>query len=82
MSEFHAQDERSLRWFPHVKRRLERGENVPPARAADLVVELASGRFDQMSGRAFRVVDDIDAIEEQKPRIIEDDLYTLRMGYV
>ena len=79
MSEFHVHSQRSLRWFPHVKRRFERGEDVPPALAADLVVALASGRFDALTGRAVRVVDDQGMVERRMPEILDKDLYTLRM---
>ena len=82
MSEFHTQNERSLRWVPHIKRRFELGEDIPASRPADLVVKLASGHFDDLSGRAIRAVDDLSTIEKQTETILASDLYTLRMGYL
>jgi hypothetical protein len=50
---------------------------------ANLVVEMASGRFDALTGRYIRVKDykgdDLDEVEAHIPEILEKDLRTLRM---
>ena len=78
MSEWLSSDPNARRWL-HIDNRFERQEDVPAARAADLAVEIASGRFDALSGRAIRVVDDPLQIEANIQRILWSDLYTLRM---
>ncbi|MCZ6634642.1 MAG: hypothetical protein O7G87_14660 [bacterium] len=45
----------------------------------DKQVELASGRFDALSGRAFNAGEDLDRTEERIQEILEEDLKTLRM---
>ncbi len=83
LTEYQMQSEEGQRWFPHMRLRFEEGQNVPPTLAADLAVELASGRFDALTGRYLRVEDargkDLDQIEEQIPEILENDLHTLRL---
>ncbi len=78
MTEYLAQDDRAQRWL-RVEKRFERNEDVPPQAAADLTVAIATGRFDALTGRAIRVVDDWERIEAAIPRILEANLYTLRM---
>lgn len=83
LTEYQMQSEEGQRWFPHIGQRFEEGQNVPPTLAADLAVELASGRFDALTGRYLRVEDargkDLDQIEKQIPEILEKDLHTLRL---
>ena len=78
MSEWLSTDPQARNWL-HVDDRFVRQEDVPVERAADMAVEIAAGRFDALSGRAIRVVDDPAKIETSIEQIIESDLYTLRM---
>jgi NAD(P)-dependent dehydrogenase (short-subunit alcohol dehydrogenase family) len=78
MSEWLSTHPEARRWL-HVDQRFEREEDVPAEAAAALAVEIAAGRFDDLSGRAIRVVDDQAQIEANVDRIIRSDLYTLRM---
>jgi NAD(P)-dependent dehydrogenase (short-subunit alcohol dehydrogenase family) len=82
MSEYQLTEE-GRRWLPHTKQRFEEEKDVPPALAANLAVEFASGRFDALTGRYIRVKDykgdDLDQVEAQIPEILEKDLRTLRM---
>ena len=55
-----------------------RGE-VSPERGADLVVLLASGRADALSGRYISIHDDLDALIGRAASIVHRDLYTLRL---
>ena len=45
-------------WFPHLEGR----DTLDPALAGRLVVELASGKADKLSGRYFHALDDLDEI--------------------
>ncbi|NNE09867.1 MAG: short-chain dehydrogenase, partial [Gemmatimonadetes bacterium] len=50
----------------------------PPELAAKLVVRLASGEADALTGRYIHVRDDFDAMLEDTNRIERDDLLALR----
>jgi hypothetical protein len=50
------QDERG--WFPHLVGR----ETLDPALASQLVLELASGKADRLSGGYFHALDDLDEL--------------------
>jgi NAD(P)-dependent dehydrogenase (short-subunit alcohol dehydrogenase family) len=51
----------------------------PPERAADLVVLLASGQADALSGRFINVDDDIIEMISRAQEIQQNELYTLRL---
>ncbi len=57
---------------------LAEGQDVPPERAAQLVVLLASGQVDLLSGRRIGVADDIDMLIRRAHEIVERDLFVLR----
>lgn len=82
MSE-HQLTEEGRRWLPDTARRFAEEKNVPPSVPAELAVEIASGRFDALTGRYLRVKDykgeDPDQVEAHIPEILEKDLRTLRM---
>jgi NAD(P)-dependent dehydrogenase (short-subunit alcohol dehydrogenase family) len=82
MSEYQLTEE-GRRWLPHTAQRFEEDKDVPPNVPAELAVELASGRFDALTGRYLRVKDykgeDPDQVEAQIPEILEKDLRTLRI---
>ncbi len=63
-------------WFGEI---FKRGEDVPPDHAADLVVLLASGRADALSGRFFTIKDDVVGLAEQAAYKGLGDLQTLRL---
>jgi NAD(P)-dependent dehydrogenase (short-subunit alcohol dehydrogenase family) len=83
MSEHHLRSEEGRRWMQHTAQRFAEGLDVPPTLAANLVVEMASGRFDALTGRYIRVKDykgdDLDEVEAHIPEILAKDLRTLRM---
>lgn len=58
---------------------LEAGDFVPPKRAADLVVLLASGRADALSGCYITVHDDLAEMTRCAEEIQEEALYTLQL---
>ena len=55
------------------------GNDDPPELAAELVLLLASGKADALSGRFITVQDDVAALVDRAEEIAENDLYTLRI---
>lgn len=65
--------------LPFVQEMLDRGlENTPDA-VAELVLTLASGAADSLSGRLFSVGDDVAEIVRRADQVIEGDLQLLRV---
>ncbi len=60
------------------RRLLDEGDDLPPERAAEMVVFLASGQGDVLSGRFFGARDDERALVGRADEIRERDLYMLR----
>ena len=58
---------------------LDEGRGAEPERAVGLVVQLASGRGDSLSGRHLSVHDDLDILLERADEVRRDDLCTLRL---
>ena len=52
---------------------------MPPELAADLVVLLASGQADALSGCYISVGDDVAEMMRRAEEIQQDELYTLRL---
>jgi hypothetical protein len=63
-------------WFADLFRE---GRDVPPDRAAGLVLFLASGRGDALSGRFIDACDDYVALARRADQIVYNDLYALRL---
>ena len=66
------------RWFPQYQPRFAAGEDVPPEWAAQLVVWLASGQGDGLSGRFLSVTDDVAELARWAEEIRRDERYVLR----
>jgi NAD(P)-dependent dehydrogenase (short-subunit alcohol dehydrogenase family) len=62
-----------------ARRQFAEGRGADPDRAARLVVRLAAGRGDSLSGRHLSVHDDLDLLLERLDDIRRDDLCTLRL---
>jgi NAD(P)-dependent dehydrogenase (short-subunit alcohol dehydrogenase family) len=60
-----------------LRRQLDEGRGADPARAADLVVRLASGRYDELTGRQLSVDDDLDELVARIDEVRDGDLYVL-----
>lgn len=58
---------------------LEEGYDVPPDRAAELTLALASGKADVLSGCYISIHDDLEEMVAQARRIQDEELYLLRM---
>jgi hypothetical protein len=53
--------------------------DVPAERSAALLVRLAGGAGDALSGRYLSAEDDLDALVARSEEIARDGLYTLRL---
>jgi NAD(P)-dependent dehydrogenase (short-subunit alcohol dehydrogenase family) len=63
-------------WFQQIYRD---GADTPIERSVALLMLLASGKADALSGRFIDVDDDLDALVQQAEAIQRDDLFTLRL---
>ena len=79
MTEYALESEEGKRWMPWLGEVFKQGEDVPPVRAADLVILLASGRADALSGRFFTIKDDVVGLVERAGDQGLGDLQTLRL---
>jgi NAD(P)-dependent dehydrogenase (short-subunit alcohol dehydrogenase family) len=62
-----------------IRDRLHAGHGTDPAQAVRLVLTIAAGHLDRLSGRHLTAADDLDAMLSQIDRIERDDLHTLRL---
>ncbi len=58
---------------------IEAGHDIPPERAAKLVLFLGSGRADTLSGCYIDVIDNVEDMVQRAEDIQEKQLYTLRL---
>lgn len=65
-----------MAWFNDI---FTQGQDIPPEICAALVVRLASGQADALTGRFISVTDDLDALINDAETIIRDDLRVLRL---
>ena len=79
MTEHVLESEAGKKWLPWFRKLFDRGRDVPAEKAAQLVVQLASGRADALSGRFIDVSDDLAKLLERLDEVKSDDLYTLRV---
>lgn len=63
------------------QRLLGEGDDIPAERAADLVVYLASGRADALSGRYFSARERAEDMVARAQEIVDRDLYVLRQRF-
>ena len=79
MAEHSLRSPDGQRWLPWFKRIFDQGLDVPAERSARLVLELASGRADSLSGRFISIRDDLDSLLRNAKQIEEQNLYSLRV---
>jgi NAD(P)-dependent dehydrogenase (short-subunit alcohol dehydrogenase family) len=79
MTEYVLESEAGKKWLPWFRRLFDRGRDVPAERAAQLIVQLAAGRADALSGRFIDVSDDLGKLLGRLEEVERDDLYTLRV---
>jgi hypothetical protein len=70
--------EESRHRLPFVQKLLDDGLEVTPNVVADLILFLASGRADSLSGRLFSVGEDVEEIVRRSEEVYRDELYALR----
>ena len=79
MSEYSLNSEEGKRWLPWFKRLFDEEFTVPVEQPAKLVLELASGRADTLSGRLFSVQDDLEQLLANALEIEQRNLYALKI---
>jgi len=67
------------RLLPGIATGAQEGRDVPPERAANLVVSLASGVADGLTGRYLSITDDLPALITRAEEIQRDRLHTMRL---
>jgi NAD(P)-dependent dehydrogenase (short-subunit alcohol dehydrogenase family) len=79
MTAYLADSPQGLRWTPSARSIFGTEAHVPPSRAADLVVTLATGQADDLSGCYLTVWDDLDDLLGRTDEIRRDDLLRVRL---
>lgn len=74
-----AMAEEARHYVPRIQQLLDQGAEVTPEAVAGLVLKLASGEADKLSGRMFAVQDDVEAILNKADDVRARELYLLRM---
>lgn len=64
-------------WLPWFRRIFDQGEDLPPERPAALLLALASGKWDSLSGLYLDPFDDLGRIAEAISRVQSSALYSL-----
>jgi len=72
-----AMVEESVRRLPYVQKWLDEGLDVTPDVVAELVMFLASGRADGLSGRLFSVGEDLEEMVGRAEEVVREELYIL-----
>lgn len=78
LTEYQLESPEGKQWMSRIERMFDEGRDVPPERAAQLAVALASGRFDRLAGRCFGIGDNLEELLERQDEIIRKDQKTLR----
>jgi NAD(P)-dependent dehydrogenase (short-subunit alcohol dehydrogenase family) len=78
MADYLVNSEGAKIWVPEYRTVYDETE-IPAERVGELVVFLASGQADQLTGRFLDVYDDIQELIKQVEAIQQQDLYTLRL---
>jgi len=69
----------SARWFPYMLEARDQGKTVSPDLSATLVLRLASGEADALSGIHVSVIDDLDALIARSDEVKKRELHLLRL---
>jgi len=82
MSEYSLNSPEGQKWLPWFRRIFDESINVPPERPAKLVMELASGRADALSGKFISIYDDLDDLLKSAAVIGQQNLYSLKLDKI
>ena len=67
------------KWLPEAAEMLDAGDTEPPETVAALLVDIASGKLDELSGCLVDTTDDVDALAAQAAEIKKRALLRLRL---
>jgi len=79
MAEQVLESPEAQRWMPWFKAIFDQGRDVPPDLAAGLILTLASGEADELTGCFVDITDDAAEMVRQAERIRREGLYSLRL---
>ena len=79
MSEYSLHSPEGQKWLPWFRRIFDEGINVSAERAAHLVIELVSGRYDALSGRMISIFDDLPQLLKNATEVEQQNLYALKL---
>lgn len=79
MSEYALISPEGRKWLPWFQQIFEEGLDVSMDRPVKLVLQLASGMADRLSGRFLSVSDDLDILLRNVEQIEENNLFSLRV---
>jgi NAD(P)-dependent dehydrogenase (short-subunit alcohol dehydrogenase family) len=79
MSEYSLNSPEGQKWLPWYQKIFDQQIDVPAERPAELVLALALGRADALSGRFLSIHDDLDALTKNASTIEQQNLYSLKM---
>lgn len=71
---------KSTEWFPWAAETIAKGKDFPPEASTRLVMRLASGEADALSGRHISVADDLDALIARAPDVAGQQALMLRLS--
>ena len=79
MTDYLANSDQGRKWTPSAPSIFGTDARVPTSRGADLVVALATGKGDSLSGRFITVWDDLDDLMTRQQTSPDDDLLRVRL---
>jgi NAD(P)-dependent dehydrogenase (short-subunit alcohol dehydrogenase family) len=82
MASYSLESAEGKKWLPWFSQLFEQKVNVPPERAANLVLDLASGKADALTGRMLSIFDDLELLLKNGAEIERQNLYSLKMDTV
>jgi NAD(P)-dependent dehydrogenase (short-subunit alcohol dehydrogenase family) len=79
MSEYSLNSPEGRRWLPWFRDIFTEGRDLPPERPAELLLTLASGRADALSGCFLQPSDDLDRVIEAAADVERQKLYSMQV---
>jgi len=79
MTDFIADSPEGRKWRPSFTRMFREGRDVPPIRAVEWCLHIASGEADALNGRWIDAQEDFETVRRLAPVIIRDNLHVLRL---
>jgi NAD(P)-dependent dehydrogenase (short-subunit alcohol dehydrogenase family) len=82
MTRFIMNDPGGKKWRPNFHRTFDAGNDWPPEAVAEITVQLASGRAENLTGRCFSARHDFKDMLDRAEEIIDKDLHSLRVRWL